>query len=203
MRTQRSHDLFVEAQKYIPGGVNSPVRAFKSVNLEPRFIKKGQGAYVFDVDGNKYIDFVLGQGPLLLGHCHPVWVKAMTEQLSQGQLYAGQSELEIVLSEKLKDIIPGAELMRYGNSSSEIIQLALRIGRAHTGRQKWVKMEGHYHGWFDSVLASVHPTADEAGSSQSPNPVLLSSGQDKKVRDDILISHFNDLGHLEKNFIDC
>jgi len=126
----------------------------------------------------------------------------MTEQLHEGQLYAAQSEREIILSDMLIRTIPGADLVRYGNSSSEIVQLALRVARAHTGRRRWVKLEGHYHGWFDSVLASVHPTPAQAGPAERPNAALHSSGQDPSVSADVLVSHFNDLDHLKRIFND-
>ena len=199
-RYAKSRNLMRQAERVLAGGVGSNFR--RKEKPFPLYFSHGEGPYIWDVDGNRYIDFCLGQGPLLLGHCHPVWVKAMADQLDEGQIYAGQSDLEIALSRMLKQIIPGADLMRYGNSSSEIIQLALRIARAYTGRPRWVKMEGHYHGWFDNVLASIHPTQDQAGSLEQPNVVLHSLGQNRKLTEDVLISHFNDLDHLEKIFND-
>ncbi len=194
----KSRELMRQAERVLAGGVGSNFR--RKEKPYPLYFIRGQGAYIWDVDGNRYIDFVLGQGPLLVGHCHPAWVKAMTDQLREGQIYAGQSKLEITLSGMLKKIIPGADLIRYGNSSSEIVQLALRVARSYTGRRRWVKMEGHYHGWFDNVLVSIHPTPDQAGSVEQPNVVLHSSGQDPKISEDVLISHFNDLDHLEGIF---
>lgn len=199
-RYETSRNLLRRAEAVLAGGVGSDFRRYEKPC--PLYFSHGRGAYLWDVDGNRYADFVLGQGPLLLGHCHPVWVKALTDQLHQGQMYAGQSELEIALSETLKEKIPGAELMRYGSSSSEMVQLALRVARAHTGRSRWVKMEGHYHGWFDGFLASVHPSPSEAGDFERPEVVLHSSGQNPRVRDEILIGHFNDLPHLERVFRD-
>jgi len=194
----KSRELMQQAERVLAGGVGSNFR--RKEKPCPLYFIRGQGAYIWDVDGNRYIDFVLGQGPLLLGHCHPAWVKAMADQLHEGQLYAGQSKLEIILSGMLKKIIPGADLIRYGNSSSEIVQLALRVARAYTGRRRWVKMEGHYHGWFDNVLVSIHPTPDQAGSVEQPNVALHSSGQNPRISEDVLISHFNDLDHLAKIF---
>lgn len=194
----KSKKLMKRAEKVLAGGVGSNFR--RKEKPCPLYFTHGEGAYLWDVDGNCYVDFVLGQGPALLGHCHPAWVEAMSAQLHEGQIYAGQSELEIALSEKLVEMIPGADLVRFGNSSSEVIQLALRVARAHTGRSRWVKMEGHYHGWFDSVLCSIHPTPTQAGSEEIPDVVLHSAGQDVKVSEDVLISHFNNLDHLARVF---
>lgn len=195
---KKSQKLLGRAEKSLAGGVGSNFR--RKEKPFPLYFSHGEGSKLWDCDGNLYIDFVLGQGPLLLGHCHRQWAEVLTDQLSQGQLYAGQSELEIDLSETLQKIIPGAERVRYGNSSSEVIQLAVRIARAYTGRSGLIKMEGHYHGWFDNVLISVHPTKEQAGSYAQPNAVLHSTGQDPKVGEDILISHYNDLEHLETIF---
>jgi len=193
-------ELMQKAEKALAGGVGSNFR--RQEKPIPLYFSHGEGVYVWDVDGNRYTDFALGQGPLLLGHCHPKWIADISTQLRKGQIYAGQNELEIELSEFLKSIIPGAGLLRYGNSSSEVIQLALRIARAKTGRNRFVKMEGHYLGWFDNVLASVHPTQNEAGDFEQPHVVLHSAGQDPKVAEDILVTHFNQLNHLEKIFHD-
>jgi glutamate-1-semialdehyde 2,1-aminomutase len=164
----------------------------------PLFFERGRGARIYDVDGYEYVDYVLGQGPLILGHSPATILEAVEGALHQGQLYAGQHPLEIALSEKLQQIIPCADLVRYSNSGSEIVQAALRLARAYTGRQKYVKFEGHYHGWFDNVLVSVHPALDAAGPYKAPHVVPASAGMAQSVLDDVIVLPWNDLALLEE-----
>lgn len=168
MRTQRSHDLFVEAQKYIPGGVNSPVRAFKSVNLEPRFIKKGQGAYVFDVDGNKYIDYVGSWGPLILGHAHPEVVEAVRQAMEEGTSFGAPTELEVELAKKIVGAVPSIEKVRMVSSGTEATMSAIRLARGYTRREKIIKFEGCYHGHSDSLLSKAGSGVTTLGLPDSP-----------------------------------
>jgi glutamate-1-semialdehyde 2,1-aminomutase len=190
-----SQRLLERSKKSLAGGVSSNVRASKQP--PPLFLERGQGSMIYDVDGHKYIDYVLGQGPLILGHSPPSALEAVRKALEKGQLYAGQHEMEIVLSEKLQKLIPCAELVRYSNSGSEIVQAALRLARAYTGREKVIKFEGHYHGWFDNVLISVHPPLESVGPLEAPNAVPGTAGQAKSALDDVIVLPWNNLEVLE------
>ena len=128
----------------------------------------GQGSRVFDVDGNEYIDFTLAQGPLILGHSHPDLLRRVSKELSRGQLFAAQFPLELELAKRLSEILPCAERMRFCNTGSEAVHAALRLARGVTGKTKILKFEGHYHGWFDNVLVSIHPSPEAAGARKPP-----------------------------------
>jgi hypothetical protein len=132
--TQRSKELFAEAQKLLPGGVDSPVRAFRAVGGQPLFIDRGQGAYLYDVDGNHYIDYVLSWGPLILGHAHPRVVSALTEAVARGTSYGAPSPLELELAKLIQQFVPSLEMLRFVNSGTEATMTALRLARAFTGR---------------------------------------------------------------------
>lgn len=192
---KRSASMLAESKKYLAGGVSSNVRA--SIQPPPLFLERGSGSRLWDVDGNEYIDYVLGQGPLILGHTPPAVIKAVQEALERGQLYAGQHELEIVLSRKLVDLLPCADLVRFSNSGSEAVHGALRLARAYTGRQKFIKFEGQYHGWFDNILISLHPSPEEMGPRSKPNKVLVSLGQPDSVYGDLIVLPWNDLDLFE------
>ena len=191
-----SQKLYERSCKSLAGGVSSNVRAGKLP--PPLFFERGAGSLIYDVDGNQYIDYVLGQGPLILGHSPAPILEAVASALEKGQLYAGQSEMEIVLSEKLLQLMPCAELVRFSNSGSEIVQAALRLARAYTKRAKVLKFEGHYHGWFDNVLISVHPPLEVAGPRQSPQPVPTTAGQVKSALGDVMVLPWNDLTLFEE-----
>lgn len=145
------------------------------------------------MDGNEYIDYALGQGPMILGHSPKPVLDAVDAAMRKGQLFAGQHELEVIVAEQVQKYVPCAELVRFSNAGSEAIQGALRLARGYTGKTKWIKFEGHYHGWFDNVLISVAPPFDRAGPRESPNPVAWSEGQMKSCFDEILILPWNDL----------
>lgn len=191
-----SQKMYERSCKSLAGGVSSSVRAGKLP--PPMFFEKGAGSLIYDVDGNQYIDYVLGQGPLILGHSPAPVLDAVTSALKRGQLYAGQFEMEIALSEKLQQLMPCAELVRFSNSGSEIVQAALRLARAYTKREKVIKFEGHYHGWFDNVLISVAPSLEAAGPRQSPNAVPVTAGQAKSALSDLLVLPWNDLDLFEE-----
>ena len=142
----RSGQLFQDAQNLIPGGVNSPVRAFKAVGGSPLFIEKGTGSKIIDADGNEYIDFISSWGPLILGHAHPRVVEALKQAVESGTSYGAPTELETVLSGMIAAAIPSIELLRFVNSGTEAAMTALRLARAYTGRDKIVKFNGCYHG---------------------------------------------------------
>ncbi|MGQ9600653.1 MAG: aspartate aminotransferase family protein [Anaerolineae bacterium] len=190
-----SQKMMERACQSLAGGVSSNVRAGKIP--APLFFVSGRGSHIYDVDGNSYIDYVLGQGPLILGHSPASVLAAVQKALEKGQLYAGQFETEVLVSEKLQKLIPCAELVRYSNSGSEIVQAALRLARAYTGREKIIKFEGHYHGWFDNVLISVHPPLDSAGPYEAPTPVPGTQGQSSSALSDVIVLPWNNLELLE------
>jgi glutamate-1-semialdehyde 2,1-aminomutase len=196
MEWKRSQELLEQARHVIAGGVNSNVRLLAVP--EPLFFSRGQGPRITDVDGNTYIDYVLGQGPLIHGHSSPELLQAAAEAMQRGMMFAAQHEAEVRLAEKVCSMVPSAELVRFGSSGSEMIQAAFRIARAHTGRRKIVKFEGHYHGWFDNVLVSVAPPLDAAGPREAPNSVPGSKGQSETALEDLIVLPWNDAGILER-----
>jgi glutamate-1-semialdehyde 2,1-aminomutase len=168
MNTQRSEALFQKAQELIPGGVNSPVRAFRSVCGTPRFIDYGHGAYIWDVDGNRYIDYVLSWGPLILGHAHEAVVQAIVDSAARGTSYGAPTELENELAELVIGTVPSIEMIRFVNSGTEACMSALRLARAYTGRDKIIKFAGCYHGHADMLLAQAGSGVATLGLPDSP-----------------------------------
>ena len=191
---ERSREFLERSQRSLAGGVSSSVRM--RTPPPPIFYARAQGSRLWDVDGNEYIDYVLGQGPMILGHGPPQVLAAVQEAITMGQLYAGQHEGEILLSEKLQQIIPCAELVCYSNSGSEAVHTALRLARAYTGRTKIIKFEGHYHGWFDNILYSLAPSLDQAGRRETPATVPGTRGQPPSAEADIIVLPWNDLDLL-------
>jgi glutamate-1-semialdehyde 2,1-aminomutase len=168
MKTTRSEQLFAEAQTLIPGGVNSPVRAFRSVGGTPRFIERGAGAYVWDVDENRYLDYVLSWGPLALGHAHPVVVQALQEAATRGTSYGAPTALESELARLVIDTVPSIDMIRFVNSGTEATMSALRLARAYTGRDKIIKFAGCYHGHADMLLVQAGSGVATLGLPDSP-----------------------------------
>ena len=195
---QRSQAMYERAKQSLAGGVSSNVRLLGKPH--PLLFDRAEGATIYDVDGNAYIDYVLAQGPMILGHSHPAVLDAVNAAMRRGQLYAGQHELEIELSEKLVEIVPAAELCRFGLSGSEMVQAAMRLARGVTGRQLVLRFEGHYHGWFDNVLISVAPPLDQAGPREQPVPVAGTPGQAPGALEDVVVLPFNDLALVEDLF---
>lgn len=195
---ERSRQLYERACNSMAGGVSSHFRMGGTPH--PLFFSKAEGARIYDVDGNEYLDFTLSQGPMILGHSHPHVLERVERETRLGQLYAGQHELELELAEKLQNHIPCAELIRFSNSGSESVQAALRLARGYTGRTKYVKFEGQYHGWFDNVLISQHPSLEAAGNAQLPNKILETQGQSKEVLGEVIVLPWNDLKAVERAF---
>ncbi len=164
----RSEELFTTAQHVMPGGVNSPVRAFRGVGGTPIVIDRGAGAYMWDADGNRYIDYVLSWGPLIMGHAHPAVVEALTKQVQQGTSYGAPTPSENQLAALVIEMIPGIEQIRFVNSGTEATMSALRLARAHTGRSKIVKFSGCYHGHADMLLVQAGSGVVTLGLPDSP-----------------------------------
>jgi glutamate-1-semialdehyde 2,1-aminomutase len=182
--------LFEEAEALLPGGVSSPVRAFLAVGGHPLFIERGQGAYLFDVDGNQYVDYVLSWGPLILGHAHPIVVAALNEALARGTSYGAPSPLEIQLAKMIQEFMPAIEMLRFVNSGTEATMSALRLARAFTGRNKIIKFEGCYHGHADLLLV-------QAGSGVATLGLPDSPGVPEATVRDSLVARFNDAESVE------
>ncbi len=155
MNRTRSQAAFLRAQKLIPGGVNSPVRAFRSVGGTPPFIARGEGSRIYDIDGNAYIDYVLSWGPLILGHCFPPVIEALRSILDKGTSFGAPTEAEVELAQLIRECVPSIELVRLVNSGTEATMSALRVARGFTGRDLTVKFEGCYHGHVDSLLVKA------------------------------------------------
>jgi glutamate-1-semialdehyde 2,1-aminomutase len=193
MMRANSERLFSRAQKHIPGGVNSPVRAFRSVGGSPLFITHGKGSHICDADGNEYIDYVGSWGPLLLGHAHPDILAAVSEALASGTSFGAPTEREIELAELISEIIPSIEVVRLVNSGTEATMSAIRVARGVTGRDCIVKFEGCYHGHVDSLLVKAGSGVATLGLPDSP-------GVPKSFSDTTIALPFNSFEALEEAF---
>ena len=194
-RFDQSKKRLASFAKYLPGGVNSNFRM--GISPTPLVFERAEGPYLYDVDSNRLIDYYLGMGPMILGHNPEPVLKAVTEQLKYGILYAGQSEIEFEAARLFCEIVPCAEMVRFNCAGSEVVQAALRVARAATGRSIIVKFEGHYHGWLDNVLWSIAPTPDQFGPETSPTPIPASAGQDLPAGQHTEVLTWNNLSILE------
>ena len=188
---EKSKALFERAQKSIPGGVNSPVRAFKSVGGTPLFIQKAKGAYLFDADGNSYIDFIASWGPMILGHAYEPVVKAIQEKALLSTSYGAPTELEIEMAELIKSMAPNIDLVRMVSSGTEACMSALRLARGYTGKNKFIKFEGCYHGHADAFLV-------KAGSGMATFNIQTVPGITAGVSNDTLTCAYNDMDAVER-----
>lgn len=190
---ERSQALFERAQKFIPGGVNSPVRAFKAVGGTPVFFERAEGSVLYDADGNSYVDYVGSWGPMLLGHAWPPVVKAVQQAAERSTSFGAPTELEIQLAELIQQMVPGLDKVRMVNSGTEACMSAIRVARGYTGRDKIIKFEGNYHGHGDSFLIKAGSGAMTFGTPSSP-------GVTKGTAQDTLTANFNDLEDVKRLF---
>ena len=191
MSYEKSKELFERARQSIPGGVNSPVRAFKSVGGTPIFIKSAKGPYLYDVDGNCYIDYIASWGPMILGHAWEPVVKAIQEYAVYSTSYGAPTELEVEMAELIRSMAPGVELIRMVSSGTEACMSAVRLARGFTGRNKIIKFEGHHHGHADPFLV-------KAGSGVATFNIQTVPGVTPGVAQDTLTAPYNDLGSVRK-----
>lgn len=189
----RSETLFAQAARVIPGGVNSPVRAFRAVGGSPIFIERAQGAYLWDADGKRYIDYVLSWGPMIAGHAHPQVLTAVEKKMRDGLSFGAPTEIEITLAEKLCSIMPNMDLVRMVSSGTEATMSAIRLARGYTGRDKIIKFEGCYHGHSDSLLV-------KAGSGALTLGVPSSPGVPTALADHTVTLTYNDADNVREAF---
>lgn len=193
MRTSKSESLFYQAQALFPGGVNSPVRAFRAVGGQPLFIERGEGPYLFDADGNRFVDYVLSWGPLILGHAPAQVVTAIANAAARGTSYGAPNPHEVELATLVQSLVPSLEMMRFVNSGTEATMSALRLARAFTGRNKIIKFEGCYHGHADFLLVKAGSGVATLGLPDSP-------GVPPATVADTLVAPFNDSNYVEMLF---
>ena len=193
MSTNHSHELFVRAQARIPGGVNSPVRAFSGVGGEPLFFDRAEGACIFDVDGKRYIDYIGSWGPMICGHAHPHIIEAVQRAVSKGLSFGTPSPGEVTMAERICELVPSLDRVRMVNSGTEAAMSALRLARAATGRKRFIKFEGNYHGHADSFLV-------KAGSGAQTLGVPTSPGVPPELAELTLNARYNDLDSVRELF---
>ena len=193
VKTELSEKLFAKAQDLFPGGVNSPVRAFKGVGGTPRFIARGRGSHLFDVDGNDYVDYVLSWGPMIVGHCHPEVMREVQDAMKDGSSFGAPSPREIQLAELVRARMPWVEKMRFCSSGTEATTAAIRVARGFTGRDDILKFDGCYHGAGDALLVKAGSGVETLGLPDSP-------GVPADLAKHTLTLPFNDLAAVEKLF---
>jgi len=191
LNTEKSHSLFEEAKKYMPGGVNSPVRAYQAVKREPLFIKRAEKGYIYDVDGNSYVDFVCSWGPGILGHSHPQVIAAVQKACEDGLTFGAPTEKETILAKLISSLMPSMEMMRLVNSGTEAVMSVVRAARGFTGKNKVIKFNGCYHGHSDCMLV-------KAGSGLLTQSIPSGAGVPENCTKDTLIAEYNDISSVEK-----
>jgi glutamate-1-semialdehyde 2,1-aminomutase len=197
MKRDKAQAIYERAAKVIPAGVNSNFRYWGP--QETPVVSKAEGPYIWDVDGSRYIDFRLGWGPIILGHSYPTVVERVTEAIKHGTVFAATTELEVQVAERIVRMVPGVDMLRFANSGTEATMHALRLARAHTNREKFIKFEGQYHGMYDYALFSTASTSlDAIGSRRNPIPQQMSSGIPSGIREYVITLPFNDFELVEK-----
>jgi glutamate-1-semialdehyde 2,1-aminomutase len=194
----RSRQWFERAQQSLVEGVNSPSRGAAVYASGPIALERGQASRVWDADGNGYIDFMMSFGALIQGHAHPTLVKTVSEAMAEGSHFAAMTSAEVEAAERFRRMVPSAEVVRFTNTGSEATMLALRLARAHTGRCKFLKFEGHYHGWYDPYLLNAHShPPEQLGPVESPARIPDSEGIPQSTFDDVVLAPWNDVAALE------
>jgi glutamate-1-semialdehyde 2,1-aminomutase len=194
-----SEEWFARAQLSLVEGVNSPSRGAAVYTSGPILLERGQGSHVWDIDGNEYIDFMMSFGALIQGHANATIVKTVGEAMADGSHFAAATSAEIEAAERFRRMVPSAEVVRFANTGSEATMLALRLARAHTGRRKFLKFEGHYHGWYDPYLLNAHGhPPEELGTTENPARIPDSEGIPPSTFDDVVLAPWNDVAALER-----
>lgn len=194
----RSAEAFARAQQSLVEGVNSPSRGAAVYSGGPIFLERGRGSRVWDVDGNEYVDFMMSFGALIQGHAHPKIVEVVSQTIAQGSHFAAATPAESEAAERFCTMVPTAEAVRFANTGSEATMLALRLARAHTGRTKFLKFEGHYHGWYDPYCLNGHShPVEQLGPPENPARIPDSEGIPASVFEDVVVAPWNDLPRLE------
>ena len=193
-----SQQWFGRAQQSLVEGVNSPSRGAAVYAPGPIVLERGQGSHVWDADGNEYIDFMMSFGALIQGHAHPTLVKTVSDAMATGSHFAAATSAEVEAAERFRNMVPSAEVVRFTNTGSEATMLALRLARAHTGRNKFLKFEGHYHGWYDPYLLNAHShPPEQLGPVENPARIPDSEGIPLSIFDDVVLAPWNDVAALE------
>src|ERR1700674_2936161 len=194
-----SQQWFERSQQSLVEGVNSPSRGAAVYSPGPVFLERGQGSRVWDADGNEYVDFMMSFGALIQGHAHPKLVEVVSQTMAQGSHFAAATSAETEAAERLRRMVPSAEVVRFTNTGSEATMLALRLARAHTGRHKFLKFEGHYHGWYDPYLLNAHShPPEQLGPVNNPARIPESEGIPPSTFDDVVLAPWNDVAALER-----
>src|SRR3984957_3885101 len=194
-----SEKWFARAQQSLVEGVNSPSRGATVYSPGPILLERGQGSHVWDADGNEYVDFMMSFGALIQGHAHPALVKTVSEAMAEGSHFAAATSSEVEAAERFCRMVPSAEVVRLANSGSEATMLAIRLARAHTSRNKFLKFEGHFHGWYDPYLLNAHSHhPEELGPPENPSRIPDSQGIPSSTFDDEVLASWNDLGAIER-----
>jgi len=198
-RRSHSQEWYERAQKYLIEGVNSPSRGSAVYAPGPIVLERGQGSQVWDIDGNQYTDFMMSFGALIHGHAHPAIVDAVYQAMAEGSHFAAATPAELDAAERFCRMVPSAEAVRFTNTGTEATMLALRLARGFTGRNKFLKFEGHYHGWYDPYLLNAHGhPPEQLGPPEKPARIPDSLGIPPAVFDDVLVAPWNDVAHLER-----
>ncbi len=197
--TDRSRELFDRALRVMVEGGSSPSRGPANYGDYPLFIARGEGAHITDVDGNRYLDWMMAYGALPLGHAHPLVVAAIQEAAASGSLFAAATEIEVEVAELIQRVIPSAGRVRFANTGTEAAMAAIRLARGFTGRPKFIKFEGHYHGWYDDFLINAHPQPlVSLGHRNDPIKIADSSGLNRRALEDTIVVPWNDLPAVER-----
>jgi glutamate-1-semialdehyde 2,1-aminomutase len=195
----RSRQSFERAQEFLIEGVNSPSRGQATYSPGPIFLERGRGSHVWDGDKNEYVDFMMSFGALIHGHAHPKLVSVVSEAMAEGSHFAAATSAEVEAAQRFCSMVPSAEAVRFTNTGSEATMLALRLARAHRGRTKFLKFEGHYHGWYDPFLLNAHGhPPEQLGPAENPSRIPDSEGIPPATFDDVVLAPWNDTAALER-----